>query len=94
MTRKYMIVGFPVLHHFCVLLCLLWVFVLLTSRKHAYSNVLKISSQKIEIFQIKKQHIFHVSAQNIDCEYSLKPPQRGGSNEYPQFMFSSKNKKK
>ena len=31
--------------------------------------------------------IFHISAQNIDCEYSLEPPQRGGSNVYPQFMF-------
>ena len=27
------------------------------------------------------------SAQNIDCEYSLEPPRRGGSNEYPQSMF-------
>ena len=24
---------------------------------------------------------------NIDCGYSLEPPRRGGSNEYPQFMF-------
>ena len=31
--------------------------------------------------------IFLISAQNIHCEYSLEPPQRGGSNEYPQFMF-------
>ena len=26
-------------------------------------------------------------AQNIDCGYSLEPPRRGGSNEYPQSMF-------
>ena len=25
--------------------------------------------------------------------YSLEPPRRGGSNEYPQSMFLSKNKK-
>ena len=31
--------------------------------------------------------IFHISAQNIDCEHSLEPPRRGGSNEYPQSMF-------
>ena len=31
--------------------------------------------------------IFLISAQNIDCGYSLKPPRRGGSNEYPQSMF-------
>ena len=23
----------------------------------------------------------------MDCEYSLEPPRRGGSNEYPQSMF-------
>ena len=31
--------------------------------------------------------IFLISAQNIDCGYALEPPQRGGSNEYPQSMF-------
>ena len=24
---------------------------------------------------------------NIDCEYSLEPPRRGGSNVYPQSCF-------
>ena len=31
--------------------------------------------------------IFLIFAQNIDCWYSLEPPRRGGSNEYPQSMF-------
>ena len=31
--------------------------------------------------------IFLISAQNIDCGYSLEPPRRGSSNEYPQSMF-------
>ena len=31
---------------------------------------------------------------NIDCGYSLEPPRRGGSNEYPQSMFLSRNMKK
>ena len=31
--------------------------------------------------------IFLISAQNIDCGYSLEPPRRGGSNEYPQSIF-------
>ena len=31
--------------------------------------------------------IFLISAQNIDCGYSLEPPHRGSSNEYPQSMF-------
>ena len=30
-------------------------------------------------------------AENIDCGYTLGPPRRGGSNEYPQSMFWSKN---
>ena len=34
--------------------------------------------------------IFLISAQNIDCGYSLEPPRRGGSNEYPQSMFWAK----
>ena len=34
-----------------------------------------------------------MSTQNIDCGYSLEPPRRGGSNEYPQSMFLSRNKK-
>ena len=31
--------------------------------------------------------------QNIDCGYSLEPPRRGGSNVYPQSMFSAKIRK-
>ena len=45
------------------------------------------------IFQIKKSDIFHISAQTIDCGYSLEPPRRGGSNDYPQSMFLSRNNK-
>ena len=62
-------------------------------RKHAYSNILKILPPKNENFQIKNPDIFVISAQNIDCGYSLEPPRRGGSNEYPQSMFLSRNKK-
>ena len=53
----------------------------------------KKKKKKNENFQIKKSDIFHVSAQNIDCGYSLEPPHRGGSNEYPQSMFLSRHKK-
>ena len=56
-------------------------------RKHAYSNIKKISPPKTENFQVKNSDIFHISAQNIDCGYSLEPPRRGGSNEYPQSVF-------
>ena len=37
-------------------------------------------------------YIFLISAKNIDCGYSLEPPRRGGSNEYPQSMFSEYEK--
>ena len=65
----------------------------LALRKHVYSNILNILQPKTEIFQIKTFDIFLISAQNLDCGYSLEPPQRGGSNEYPQSMFLSRNKK-
>ena len=32
--------------------------------------------------------IFLISAQNIHCGYSLEPPRRDGSNEYPQSVLS------
>ena len=54
---------------------------------------IEISTPKTENFQIKISDIFHISAQNIDCGYSLEPPRRGGSNEYPQSMFLCRNKK-
>ena len=44
-------------------------------------------------FSDKNPDIFHISAQNIDCEYSLEPYRRGSSNEYPQSMFLSRNMK-
>ena len=51
------------------------------------------SEAKIENFQRKKNVIFLISAQNIGCGYTLEPPRRGGSNEYPQSMFWSNKKK-
>ena len=43
---------------------------------------------------MKMNDIFLIFAQNIDCGYTLEPPQRGGSNEYPQSIcFGAKNKK-
>ena len=57
-------------------------------RKHAYSNILKIlPPKKKRNFSDKNSDLFHISAQNIDCGYSLELPRRGGSNEYPQSMF-------
>ena len=53
----------------------------------------KIYNQKKKFFLIKISDIFHISVQNIDCGYPLEPPKRGGSNEYPQSMLLSRNKK-
>ena len=45
-------------------------------------------------FLSKKNLIFFIFLlKNIDYGYSLEPPRRGGSNEYPQ-SFLSRNKKK
>ena len=43
---------------------------------------------------IKNKYFFLFFAQNIDCRYTLVPSRPGGSNDYPQSMFWSKNKKK
>ena len=47
----------------------------------------EILPPKSENFQMKNFDIFHISAQNIDCGYSLEPHRRGGSNEYQQSML-------
>ena len=56
-----------------------------------YTEIFKVV--KNENFHQKNVDIFLIFAQNIDCGYTLEPPRRGGSNEYPQSMFWSKNKK-
>ena len=43
----------------------------------------KFSDKNSDIF-------FHISAQNLDCGYSLEPPHWGGSYEYPQSVFEQK----
>ena len=64
-----------------------------TLRKLAHAINRICFSLKNENFQQKNIDIFLIIAQNIDCVYTLVPPRRGGSNEYPQSMFWSKNKK-
>ena len=46
-----------------------------------------------ENFHWKNFDIFLIFALNIDCGYTLEPPRRGGSNEYPQSMFGAKIRK-
>ena len=47
-----------------------------------FFSVVKFEKNQKKIFDI-----FLIFAQNIDCGYTLEPPRRGGSNEYPQSMF-------
>ena len=45
-------------------------------------------------FSDKKSDILHISAKKqLYCWYSLDPPRRGGSNEYPQSMFLAEIRK-
>ena len=76
---------------------------LLKPLRHYDSNLIQMlfhyKNTLIQIYwkchlKIKKNDIFRISAQNIDCGYPFEPPHRGGSNEYPQSMFLSRNKKK
>ena len=72
------------------LLNLSWIIkCLFITKKHAYSNTLKISIPKTESFQSDKISDFfcHISAENIDCGYSLEPPHGGGSIEYHNLCF-------
>ena len=58
-------------------------FTLRNSAHATYSDF--FTAVKMTIFS--RNLIFHIFAQNIDCGYSLEPPQLGGSNEYPQSLF-------
>ena len=64
------------------------------TKTRLFKYIENFTTKKLANFQIKFFNIFHISAQNIDCGYSVEPPRRGGSNEYPQSMFLSRNKKK
>ena len=63
-------------------------------RKHVFSNIWKISPPKSENFLIKNLIFFLYFCSKYRLWYSLEPPRRGGSNEYPQSMCSSQKKKK
>ena len=59
------------------------------TKKCLFKYTEKLITEKLKNFRQNIQIFFHISAQNIDCGYSLEPPRRGGSNEYPQSMFLS-----
>ena len=57
------------------------------TKTRLFKYIENFTSKKTWKFSDKNSDIFHISAQNIDCGYSLESPRRGGSNEYPQSMF-------
>ena len=60
---------------------------LIITKTRLFKYIENFTTQKREIFQLKNANIFLISAQNIDCGYSLELPRQGSSNEYPQSMF-------
>ena len=62
----------------------------LITKTHLFKYIENVTTKNWK-FSDKNSEIFHISAQNIDCGYSLEPPRRGCSNEYPQSMFLSRN---
>ena len=61
----------------------------------------KFHHQKLKVSDKNSDFFFHITAQNIDCGYSLELPHqyllelphRGSFNEYPQSMVLSRYKK-
>ena len=51
------------------------------------------SAVKIQNFIGKLSSVFNIFAPNIDCGYTLEPPQRGDSNEYHNLCFVSNLRK-
>ena len=80
-----------------VYLCLLTI-----NRSYESNHYENTPMQYTEIFSAEKWKIsleifsyfyFFRSKQTLRIQYTLEPPRRGGSNEYPLCMFWIKNKK-
>ena len=77
---------------------LLWILLLhtlllygkFTFRKLAHAINRDFLALKFGNLQLKYFDVFLIFAQNIDCGYTLEPPRRGGSNEYPQYVLEQK----
>ena len=64
------------------------------TKTRLFKNIENFTSKNWTVWDKKKNSdIFHISAQNIDCGYWLELPLWGSSNEYPQSMVLSRNKK-
>ena len=59
-------------------------------RKRLFNYIENFTTKKWKISDKKNSDIFHISAQNIACGYSLEPPRWGGPNEYHNLCFEQK----
>ena len=62
------------------------------TKTRLFKYIENFTSKNIK-FSDKKNLIFFIFLLKTDCGYLLEPPRRGSSNEYPQSMFLSRNKK-
>ena len=62
------------------------------TKTRLFKYIENFTTKKGKKNQIKNSDIFHIPDLNKGCGYSLEPPRRGGSNEYPQSIFFSKIK--
>ena len=72
-------------------ICTGWPVIITKTRLFKYIE--NFTSRNIKFSDEKNLIFFLFLLKNIDCGYSLEPPQKGGSNEYPQSKFLSRNKK-
>ena len=63
------------------------------TKTRLYKYIVNFTAERTKILQMKNCNVFLISAQNIDCGYSLEPPQRGGCNEVPTIYVLGRNKK-
>ena len=63
------------------------------TKTRLFKYIENFTSKNVKKNQIKNADIFHISAQNIDCGYSLEPPRLGGFNENHNPCFLSRNNK-
>ena len=65
-------------------------FVLFIAKTRQFKYIENFATKTGTFSDKNKSDIFHISAQNIDCGYSLEPPRWRGSNEYPQSIVLAK----
>ena len=60
-----------------------------TTKTCLFKYIENFTSKNWNFSDKKKNDIFHISAQNIDCGYLLEPPHWDSSNEYQQSLSLS-----